>query len=188
MLWMAFLALPILSPYSARGEGDVRTAVEERFNWFGAALLDAKRRAQVPHLTQAVLQIPHRHDKRPSNVAWATQHSVLQHVSVFVMAPFLESANKRLMEHVAFHEVCHVKNGDTLKPYPETWEERKEVEAQAEFCIIRAVGMRRYRAYREEYLTWLPREQKLHWDRMQMLRRLEDVIDYITLHGLPPAR
>lgn len=100
---------------------------------------------------------------------------------IYVMPGFLIEASTPMIEHIAFHEVCHLVNGDVWKKKPEDSNLRHQREVEVELCIIKAVGREVYARYLHEYKSWKP-------EKSDFVKAREDLIFTMSraFDGKPP--
>jgi hypothetical protein len=70
-----------------------------------------------------------------------------------------EGAPDLLLEHIAYHELCHVARNHAARSL--AGENRFQLEAGAEMCVKRMAGTERYNTYMQAIEAWRPKHPDL---------------------------
>ena len=146
-------------------------AQTERLDSFEQKVMLAKSIAGVEEKTVVLVTSEGEGGYRLSNLAWTNTYSVSGDKRIYAVhidPLFLSKGPDILLEHVAQHEVCHLRNNDLRRLAPPG----ENIELRVEHCVRLLVGVDRYRRYVESYRAWRPNTPELEQARQGVMSNL----------------
>ena len=108
-----------------------------------------------------------------SPIAWTRVYSITQNeivYGVYIRESFIEEASPLLIEHIAWHEICHLVNNDLSKMLTSDME--YAIESGVEKCIFDLVGDVHYQEFIDALQAWSPKDQILEVARRKILHTM----------------